>query len=213
MKFRLILAVVSVVALIQGIWIFSAEIERPRLRSAGNAPYSEAAKARAKIAAAIGLIRADLWAEDASIQSGFDISSGNLPSEAPASEILAARTAAERALSTAPLQAQMWLLLAASNSSLGEASSGAAALEMAYLTAPQSPSLIPARLLIAARSRALADASVQDFVRMDADYIFSDAPALKPAFLAAYAASLPTNRAFLEQIAKADGQTLSSTQH
>ncbi len=152
MKFRSLLVIVSAFALIQGIWILSAELERPGLgsdRSAAN--RGEARKARAKIAAAIGLVRADLWAEDALIQSGFDTASGNLPFTTPASEMLAARAAADRALSSAPLQAQMWLLLAASASSFGAESSSAAILEMAYLTAPQCPALIPPRLLIAAR--------------------------------------------------------------
>ncbi len=209
MRFRSLLVIVSAFALIQGLWILSAELVRPGLGSERTtADRGEARKARAKIAAAIGLVRADLWAEDALIQSGFDTSSGNFSFIAPASEMLAARAAADRVLSSAPLQAQMWLLLAASASSFGTESSGAAALEMAYLTAPQCPALIPPRLLIAARSSALADQSVQDFVRIDADYIFTKAPALKSAFLAAYWASLPENRPFLEQIAKANGQSL-----
>jgi hypothetical protein len=212
MKFRSFLVIFSAFTLIQGIWILSAELLRPGLGSERSAA-DRGPQTRAKIAATIGLVRGDLWAEDALIQSGFDTSSGNLVLTGATSETSAARAAADRALSSAPLQAQMWLLLAASASSSGTDNVGAAALDMAYLTAPQSAALIPSRLLIAARSSALADQSVQDFVRMDADYIFTKAPALKSAFVAAYSASLPENRPFLEQVAKASGQSILPTLH
>lgn len=68
MRFRSLLVIVSAFALIQGLWILSAELVRPGLGSERTtADRGEARKARAKIAAAIGLVRADLWAEDALI--------------------------------------------------------------------------------------------------------------------------------------------------
>ncbi len=98
----------------------------------------------------------------------------------------------------APIDAEMWLLLATTAQGTDDFEE-VHALEMAYLTGLQNFNLLPARLLIAAKSRALADKAIQDFVRMDIDFVFAKAPGLKPALLQSYLASAPDNRAFFEE--------------
>ncbi len=147
------------------------------------------------------MVRGDLWAEAALIQSGFDIRSGAQVAKMDVSETKAVWEAAERGLAIAPLNPSLWLLLANPGSpSDAEGFNRSLALEMAYLTGQQDLRLLPARLLIAARSSALSEKTIQDFVRGDIGFVFKTARALRPAILAAYKASSIENRPFLQRI-------------
>ncbi len=200
--FKFIVLTVSSLALVLGLWITSAELIRPSWEvQDGKVSASTFEKSRARIAATIGVVRSDLWAEDALIRPGFDPATG-AQSPADGSDRIAALAAAQRALLFAPVNPRLWLLLAAANpaSRPDGADDAASALEMAYLTGQQEARLLPARLLIAARSSALSDLAIQDFVQSDVNLIFTKLPNLKPALQMAYRASTAENRAVLDRI-------------
>ena len=109
-----------------------------------------------------------------------------------------ARVRLDRALRYAPLRSEAWLLLA------GLASrykwprlEPAEALKMAYYTAPNESRLLPLRLLIAARSNAIEDSDVQQFVRRDLRLLMAQRQ--KPAVIEAYQSASPEGKRFIEQ--------------
>ena len=68
---------------------------------------------------------------------------------------------------------------------------------MAYYTAPNESRLLPLRLLIAARSNAIEDSDVQQFVRRDLRLLMAQRQ--KPAVIEAYQSASPEGKRFIEQ--------------
>lgn len=199
---RVILGALAIIVLAQGLWILGVELIRGAFPDARHRVGAQ----KSVLAARVALIRGDLWAQAALARSGFDI--GEPAALPPAAALLKARGLADHALSLGPIDPQIWLLLAAADLDEPPADAHAdsadqiSALQMAYLTGQGDRQLLPLRLMIAARSGALADKAFQDFVRLDVDYA-AGAPDLKPALLAALGVSSPTNRPVLEEMIKA----------
>ena len=146
-------------------------------------------------AAALGFVRGDLWAQNA-----FTYSDLFWANAEDALSMDAARRRIEKALTYAPHRSDVWLILAALGSRLGwRQPDPVSALKMAFYTGPSEISLIPMRLLVAARSTSLNDADVQQFVRRDIRLILLRIPELKPAIQIAYRVANSANKQIIEK--------------
>jgi hypothetical protein len=201
--FRVGVTVLAVLLAIEALWILSAEVLRPRLASfpaAAAAAVTPSERDRAELAAKIGLVRGDLWADYAMTlmpQLPQEIARGGTVASSRPAEV--ARAAAQRAASLAPHDSRIWLLLAAVASELdrrGRESEGA--LRMSYYTGPNELALMPLRLSIAARSNAIGDADLQLLVGQEIRTILTRKPELKPWIVLAYRNASPEGKAFFE---------------
>jgi hypothetical protein len=188
----------------QATWILDSEFYRPLLPGFPDNPQAAAAAAavrnRAALAASLGVIRGDLWAEDALTYLDLFLRDDRGNARVQDTDTVdRARDVARRALSLAPHDARIWLVLAAvdsRSSSLNREAS--AALRMSYYTGANETELIPLRLLLAARSGALVDKDFAELVRHDIRTVDTRKPALKPAIVAAYRDAPPLGRQFIE---------------
>jgi hypothetical protein len=188
----------------QATWILDSEFYRPALPGFPDNPQAAATAAanqkRAALAASLGVIRGDLWAEDALTYLDLFLKDDRGDARVQDSDTInRARDVANRALTLAPHDARIWLLLAAidsRSSSLNRKAS--AALRMSYYTGANEIELIPLRLLLAARSDALGDKDFQQLVRHDIRTVVTRKPELKPAIVAAYRDAPPLGRQFIE---------------
>lgn len=215
-RFRNILVVFAISLGIAGAWLFVSELARPP--GIGFSPHQNDSAAklqrpRSALAARVGLVRGDLWAE--LFLSFADSIVGQSGRDFGAIETLnAAMPAAERALAYAPYRSDVWLLLAAMSEKYElQTPNSAAALKMSYYTAPYSWDLVPLRLSVATRGDALRDADLRQFVEQDLQMIFAGKPKLRPAVTAAYATASLEGRHLIESVVEqADPSFLASLQ-
>ncbi|WOJ89320.1 hypothetical protein RZS28_16205 [Methylocapsa polymorpha] len=183
-----------------GIWLLTPELLRPKTIGLAHDKTSAAAAAalqpKAQLAARIGAIRGDLWAEAA-----FADSSLMWADHANAAQLERARSNAETALAYAPINGETWLFLAKLPNGQPTDGGVASLLEMSYFTAPNALSLADLRLERAATSNALADKDIQEFIKSDIRRILAYQPRLKPAIVAAYRNAWPQNQPLLEALA------------
>jgi hypothetical protein len=199
----------------QATWILMAEFFRPPHSdfSATRQPAAVAATDQngAALAASFGLIRGDLWSEDALTYLDLFSTDNRHSSNA---QIGQAREVADRALAFAPHNAGVWLVLASVNSRFDWLNSNAAAaLRMSYYTGANETELIPLRLLLAVQSVALGDSDFQQLVRHDIRTIVTRKPELKPAIVAAYRDTAPIGRQFIEDTLEEIDPTLLTWLH
>src|SRR5437016_1752860 len=126
---------------LMGSWLAGAEFMRAAPAPfPGTAPAAVATaneRSRAGTAAAIGLVRGDLWADFALALAG-DVLGNTAPAATP-EQIASTRAVAERAAALAPHDGRLWLLLAMLEARLGRPASdgpGGGPLQMSYFTAP-----------------------------------------------------------------------------
>jgi hypothetical protein len=185
---------------IQAIWILAAELSRPSVSevdlNAESAGLLATQRSAAGEAARIGYVRGDLSAAYALAYA--DLAWGVIAEAATTESTAAARAAAERALSLAPHNARVWLLLASLAAPL-DLRKGIAALKMSYYTGPNDFALTPLRLLVAMRSDVLADDELSELAQWEIRTILARKPELKRAILAAYRKASPLGRQFLEK--------------
>jgi hypothetical protein len=184
----------------QAAWLITAEFLRP---SSPNFPASvqttEATtdnRQRAALAASVGFIRGDLWAEYALTYA--DILDGRTSAQS-AEVIERARAVTNIALSLVPFDAQIWLLLARIDARfdwLNKKSS--AALRMSYYTGANDIKLIAARLPLAINSSEIGDPDFQQLVRRDIRIIVTRKPDLIPVIRTAYQDASPVGQMFLD---------------
>jgi len=205
MFFRIATFVSAGVLAAHASWMLAAEIVRwppPPFAGAVVAPAVERDQDKAAAAARLGVIRGDLWADDAillaaGLQNDF---AGGGATPAPAM-LAAARAAAERAVRLAPHDSRMWLLIAAIASRLDWLDRRVEGpLKMSYYTAPNDPALMTLRLTIATRSEAIADPDLQLLVSGEIRTIIKGRPDLKPAIVAAHRNAVPPGRRFIEDV-------------
>jgi hypothetical protein len=187
----------------QAVWLITAEFFRP---SSPKFPESAQATAdnrkAAALAASLGYIRGDLWAEYALTYS--DILSVDGRTGAQSVEVIEhAREITNRALSLVPSDAQIWLLLARIDARFdwlnGKSST---ALRMSYYTGTNETELIASRLPLAINSSEIGDPDFQQLVRHDIRIVVTRKPELIPAVLAAYRDASPVGQQFLETALK-----------
>jgi hypothetical protein len=205
--FRAAMVLFAVVSAALALWILATQLSITDLyklpTTADAAAVAKVHRRDAALAANLGIIRGDLWARSAFTyaellwaNSGAK-SPNNSSDETLSADVARRRT--ERALCYAPHQSDVWLFLAAVSSLQNWQNSDlASALKMSFYTGPSETSLMPMRLLVAARSTALNDADVQQFVRRDIRLILLRQPALKPAIQAAYHEANAANKRIIE---------------
>jgi hypothetical protein len=146
-------------------WMLTLEMMRPSPRSFPIADTVSTNWDRdwAAAAAQLGVIRGDLWADDAILLASglLDEKAAGTAGRAPQA-LEAARGVAERAARLAPHDSRMWLLLAAIDARLERRPE--AMLKMSYYTAPNDVALMALRLQIATRSEAISDPDLQVLV-------------------------------------------------
>ncbi len=195
-------------------WILAAELARPpspKFPAAVVAPAAEQDKDEAAAAARLGVIRGDLWADDAILQAaGMQIDFAAGGATAGSESLAAARAAAEQAVRLSPHDSRMWLLIAAIDARRDPSQRLVdGPLKMSYYTAPNDPALMKLRLIIATHSEAIADPDLQLLVRGEIRTIIKGVPDLKPALVAAYrGASAPGRRFIEDELAGLDSDLL-----
>jgi hypothetical protein len=201
----------------QAIWILAAEIYRPApsaFPANGQAAAVQAVNRNtATLAASIGVVRGDLWAECALTYLDLFWNDSPTSDSSQVSEtIKQARDVTERALTLSPHNAQTWLVQASIYSRfdwLNQRTAGA--LQMSYYTGANEFELIPLRLSLAVRSDAIADKDFQQLVSHDIRIIVSRKPELKPVILLAYRDALPGGQQFIEKTLEEMDPTLLAT--
>jgi len=200
-----ILMVFAITLGIAGAWILICEPARaPRIGFPVDQNYQAAADQRwkAALAARVGAVRGDLWAElffsfanSILIRSDADFGAVETLNEA--------LPAARWALVYAPFRSEVWLLLAemAKDYEL-QTPSAATALTMSYYTAPYNQALTPLRLSVATRGSAVRDAELRQLVEQDLQIIFASEPNLRPAVIAAYATASADGKQLIESVIK-----------
>ena len=203
--FRSLAFFLSFVLACQAFWILAAEFSRPLpVTFPAGSEYGAVAAAdrsAAHRAAQFGIIRGDLWAEEALTYSGLlQRNEQNTPGTKDAASIERARVIAERALAFRPHDARVWLVLASIDSRFdwlnGKAS---AALRMSYYTGANEIALIPERLFLSLSLPAISDADFQQLVRHDLRTIVTRKPEMKSAIVNAYQYALPEGRQFTRE--------------
>lgn len=150
----------------------------------------------AALAAMLGLVRSDLWA-DYAIRLAADRNSKSKSVGANAYTKVGA--AAERAIALGPHDARSWLLLAevhARIDGLNRTISGP--LRMSYYTGPNDFSLMPTRLSLATATDAITDPEIRDLATNDVRTILLHRFELKPAISAAYRSASPDGKHLIE---------------
>jgi len=191
---------------IYALWMFVAEFARPGLALESAFPVSiarqdlNAKRLTADIAASIAFVRGDLWSERVLVDAANVIGDQDATAKSLTTEDLeTVRTAAERALSSRPLDPRVWLILAAlSSGRVGQHERANQQLKMSYYTGPNDKAVIPHRLKFVMNSHALDDADLRELVRREMRTILLRAPELRPAIAAAYRKAQPQDREFIE---------------
>jgi hypothetical protein len=202
-ELRNILMVFAIILGIAGGWTLVCELARaPRIGFPVDQNYQAAADQRRKaaLAARLGMVRGDLWAElFFSFANSILIRSG--PDFGAVETLNEALPAARRALVYAPLRSEVWLLLAemAKDYEL-QTPSAATALTMSYYTAPYDQALTPLRLSVATRGNAVRDAELRQLVEQDLQTILARKPNLHPAVVAAYATASAEGKHLIESV-------------
>jgi hypothetical protein len=204
-RLRNILMVFAITLGIAGAWTLICELARaPRVGFPFDQNYQVAADQRSKaaLAARVGMVRGDLWAElFFSFANSILIRSG--PDFGAIETLNEALPAARRALVYAPLRSEVWLLLAemAKDYEL-QTPSAAIALTMSYYTAPYHQALTPLRLSAATRGNAVRDAELRHLVEQDLQIIFTSKPNLRSAVVAAYATASAEGKHLIESVVR-----------
>src|SRR3954447_25988127 len=185
-----------------GAWVLMTELARPsrmQLPIAQNAAPTHQ-RPQAALAAHLGMVRGDLWA-DLFLLFSDPITSETRRDSGATTTLDEAVAAAHRALAYAPYRSGVWLLLAEMAQRYGlQNPKSSNALAMSYYTAPYNLALAPFRLSVAARGDALTDPEIRNFVERELRTILAAKPELRPAVRAAYATASAPNKRFFESV-------------
>ncbi|MGC2224540.1 MAG: hypothetical protein WA624_20400 [Methylocella sp.] len=206
MRLRLALLVFGIVLGLSGLWMWLTELVRPKpiglVFDRAGAETAAEHRTRAVLAAEIGAIRGDLWAEAAFTGARFMWSDRLAIRDWTSSGQLArVRANAETALALAPINGAAWLFLAKLPASPQDGENRVGTLlEMSYFTAPSALDLAPWRLERAATSSALADKDLQAFIKSDIRAILERGPEYRQVIMAAYRNAWPQNQPIFESL-------------
>lgn len=211
MRLRTALLIFGIGLGLSGLWMLLPELPRPKPADLpfdrNGAGAAAARRSRAVLAAEIGVIRGDFWAEAAFTGARFMRTDRSTSLGRTNSGHLArARANTETALALAPVNGAAVLFLARrpASSQDGENRVGAL-LEMSYFAAPSALDLAPRRLERAATLSALANKDLQAFVKSDIRAILDRGPEFQQAMMAADRNAWPRNQPiFKSLVADAD---------
>jgi hypothetical protein len=194
---RLATSLFAVLLGVQCVWLLLAEFSRPGIHRLPTDAASAAAARNKRIdatrAAMIGAIRGDLWGESAFTYADlmWDDGSGG-------ANLVQARSSLYHALTDAPHQSSVWLLLAGlawryqlSGIDVKES------VRISYYTGPSELELMPLRLWIAVHSDAFSDIELRDSISREVRLLFTHQQ--KSAIAAAYNAASSAGRQFIEK--------------
>jgi hypothetical protein len=202
LRFGLVMS--GAILIVYAAWILAVEIVRPSLRPVfpferGNASHLEYDQTRAAAAASIGVIRGDLWADDAILlaEGVQDEITAAKPVTNP-DTLEAVRTVAEKAAMLSPHDSRIWLLIAVISARIDPLDHRVGrSLMMSYFTGPDTAALMPLRLVVATRSDVVSDPDFQILVSGEIRTIIRSKPELKSAILFAYRSALPAGKEFI----------------
>jgi hypothetical protein len=209
--FRIALWAFTAILVVQAAWLLSVELVRPHIpyfpvdRSSALAAQSKSVGAG--IAAAVGLVRGDLWTDESMTLAGGQIAElfgGRATDEPGVTERI--EIAALHAARLSPHDSRAWLLLASAALRLGRPDRDVADdLKMAYYTGPDEAALMPLRIRIATRLNIGGNDELQDLVAQDLDAMVLRHPELKADIAAAYTQASPSGKRLIEAtLAKLD---------
>ena len=205
---RMVVGILAALLGILALWILIGELTSPRLSyfpsNANEANAMYAVRGSALTAAEVGMVRGDLWTV-AAIATAAPLlfgATGNSPEQA-SQAVESMRAIANRAARLSPHDSRIWLVLAGLDFRVdGNDPRGTETLKLSYYTGPNEISLMPLRLLLAVRSKAILDDEVQSLVPLDIQRIIMQRPDLKPAIALAYKNALPKGREIIEAALK-----------
>jgi hypothetical protein len=182
-----------------------SSLERPAFPSDPAKLNLPAAVAVPNWLATVSPFRADLESNHAWIVGMQTFQAGRVRStaEQPARNA-EARARIKQALSIAPYDAELWLVLALLRAQHDPRDPALAeALKIAYFTAPNDARLMPVRLDTATSFNALADPDIKELARGDVRLMVTRQPALRSAVVSAYRRASSLGKSFLEETVQA----------
>jgi hypothetical protein len=216
-KIRAVVGVLAVVLGVFALWILVAELTSPRLSYFPSNPDEAgtmyALRGSAITAAQVGMVRGDLWTAAAMTTAAPLLfrAAGSARDQASEADIEYMRVIADRAVRLSPHDSRAWLVLARLEfSGSGDERRGTEALQISYYTGPNELSLMPARLLLAVGSNAIANEEIQRLAPLDIQQIIQR-PNLNPSIALAYNKALPKGRAIIEAALKVANPSLLTT--
>ncbi len=215
--FRPLLWGFAALLVLQAVWLVTIALVRPPMPyfvlDQAAARAAESKEGRARLAARIGLVRGDLWADDA-ISASAEVVDNLLQLGRPPTEqrYADAEQAARRAVRLAPHDSRAWLLLAATALRPGRTTDDIAEpLKMSYYTGADDPALMPLRLRIATRSDAMNEEELRLLVEQDIRAVVLRHARLRSDVIRAYRAASPVGQRFVEtSLAKLDPALLAA---
>ena len=198
--------VLAVFVGLYSIWFLAAELLRPQLPpelrlltaiTDSRIPPIRSATARA---AAVGIFRADLWAERVLADGGKIVDERLSPNDALSqAEAAETRLSAERALANGPLFAPVWLVLANLSLKVKEQQRLASdQLKMSYFTGPNDPTIMGRRLSLLGRFATIDDDNLRNAVRREIRTILLRAPGLRQRITDAHRQAQAAPQKFIE---------------
>jgi hypothetical protein len=191
---------------LQCVWLLAAELIRPNVDRLPTdmASAASAAKRRdaAAVAASIGAVRGDLWAQSAYTFADLLWPERQAEADSNASAPLqTARKNLDRAIVWGPQQSGAWLLLAALGQQFRLAGTAPIeTLKMSYYTGPSERALIPLRLRIAVHGDKFDDIEIRQFVTRDLRLLLAHNQI--SVIADAFKGASPAGRSFVEQAIK-----------
>ena len=197
LAFRLATSLFAMLLGVQCVWLLLAEFSRPGIyrlpTDAASAAAARNERINASWAAMIGAIRGDLWAESAFTYADLMWSDGR-----GGADLVQAYSSVNYALTAAPHQSSVWLLLAGLASRYPLPSIDVKeSVRMSYYTGPSELELMPLRLWIAVHSDAFSDIELRDSISREVRLLFAHQQ--RSAIVAAYNAAPSVGRQFIEQ--------------
>jgi hypothetical protein len=185
-------------------WTLAAEILRPQginfTTDAQSAALMYVDRDSAVKAAQFGLVRGDLWSEAAFAYGNVLLTQVRNPSRPEGMLVAQTRAVTEIAITYAPHDSRLWLLLATTYFGFDWLNERAAAsLRMSYYTGSNILAVLPVRLLLATQSHALQDDDFQELVRHDIKIAVARKAQFSPAIVAAYSNASSSGRQIFEK--------------
>jgi hypothetical protein len=200
---RLVVLAFAALLGLQAVWLLLAGLIQPGIvrlpTDAAAAATAAKEQSAAAMAASLGVLRGDLWAESAFTEANLLWNDKNASSSTETAQNLArAFSNLGRALGDAPHQSGAWLLLAGLAQRFPTANVDAVEpLKMSYYTGASDRQLMPLRFRIAMQVDPSRDAEIRQFVGRELRLLLAQNQ--KTAIAGAYNASSPAGKRFIEQ--------------
>lgn len=198
-SFRIYTTIFALILGVSAAWLLAAEFLRASVpffpTGQIEIQYASAQRDKAAVAARVGWIRGDLWTDYA-----LSADSRQLSDNATSTTNEDAERVSERALTHAPYEARLWLMLSAINAKSGwKERKTLSQLKMSYYTAPNDTRLMPLRIATAMQSQAIGDEELQGLVEHELRTIVARRPELKPVLAKVYIGASSAGRHFMEE--------------